>query len=140
MLTVLHKIAERKKLSAIADLAYQQKGANNISTNVAVSTCQPAIRLAVQPQKSVSEVENQAANEIDFQSLAETLRSCIARLPEHLRSVVTLHDLGELPYAQVAKMLNISVATARVYRCKAIQLLTVWMNKYESENQMQIFF
>ena len=69
------------------------------------------------------------ANDFDAKCLQETLRRSIARLPEHLRDVVTLHDLAELPYGQVSKILGISAATARVYRCKAVQLLSVWMSK-----------
>ena len=61
--------------------------------------------------------------------LQENLRGSIAQLPEHLRNVVTLHDLAELSYTEVGKILDITPATARVYRCKAIQLLVVWMNK-----------
>ena len=72
------------------------------------------------------------SDELDTKFLKEGLRLGIARLPEHLRTVVTLHDLAELPYVQVGKMLGITTATARVYRCKAIQLLAVWMNKNES--------
>lgn len=67
--------------------------------------------------------------ELDSGYLQESLRRSIARLPEHLRNVITLHDLAELSYAQVGKMLSITAATARVYRCKAIQLLSVWMSK-----------
>jgi len=73
------------------------------------------------------------ANELDSKYLQERLRGCIARLPEHLRSVITLRDLAELSYAQIGRMLGISAATARVYRCKAIQLLSVWMNKEKRE-------
>jgi RNA polymerase sigma-70 factor (ECF subfamily) len=73
--------------------------------------------------------ESSPANEVDSMLLQETLRCCIAQLPEHLRSVITLRDLAELSYAQIAAILGISAATARVYRCKAMQLLAVWMNK-----------
>lgn len=69
------------------------------------------------------------SNELDSKYLQETLRCCIARLPEHLRNVVTFRDLAELPYDQIGRILGISPATARVYRCKAVQLLAVWMNK-----------
>jgi len=72
-------------------------------------------------------------NQLDSKYLQETLRCNIARLPEHLRAVVTLHDLAELAYEQVGRILGISEATARVYRCKAIQLLAVWMNKEKEE-------
>ena len=69
--------------------------------------------------------------ELDAKLMRESLRECITRLPEHLRSVLVLHDLAELPYGQISSMLKISTGTARVYRCKAIQLLSVWMSKEE---------
>jgi RNA polymerase sigma factor (sigma-70 family) len=65
--------------------------------------------------------------DLDARHLAETLRRHVARLPEHLRMVVTLRDLAELPYSEVARIAGISAGTARVYRCKAIQLLAMWM-------------
>ena len=71
------------------------------------------------------------AKEIDSKYLQEALRSNIAQLPEHLRNVITLRDLAELSYSQISRILGISAATARVYRCKAIQLLSVWMGKEE---------
>jgi RNA polymerase sigma factor (sigma-70 family) len=71
----------------------------------------------------------EARDHFDANHLAESLRYYIAQLPEQLRNVVTLRDLAELPYDQVGRMLSISSATARVYRCKAIQLLAVWMNR-----------
>ena len=75
------------------------------------------------------------ANELDSKYLQETLRCCIAQLPEHLRNTITLRDLAELSYAQIGRILGISSATARVYRCKAIQLLSVWMNKEKEERK-----
>jgi RNA polymerase sigma-70 factor (ECF subfamily) len=74
-------------------------------------------------------------NEIDSEYLQEALRCCIARLPENLRNVITLRDLAELSYAQIGRMLGISATTARVYRCKAIQLLSMWMSKEKRERQ-----
>ena len=73
--------------------------------------------------------------EIDFDAshLAENLRSHIAQLPEHLRMVITLRDLGELSYAEVARIMGISTGTARVYRCKAVQMLAMWVNDEETE-------
>ena len=71
------------------------------------------------------------AREMDSQYLQDALRMRIAQLPEHLRNVVALRDLAELSYAQVGKILGISAGTARVYRCKAIQLLATWMCREE---------
>lgn len=73
------------------------------------------------------------AKELDSKYLQETLRGCIAQLPEHLRNVITLRDLAELSYAQIGGILGISAATARVYRCKALQILTMWMGKEEEK-------
>jgi RNA polymerase sigma-70 factor (ECF subfamily) len=67
--------------------------------------------------------------DFDTQHLADNLRRHITELPEHLRNVVVLRDLGELPYVEVARIMGISTGTARVYRCKAVQLLAAWMNK-----------
>jgi len=72
-----------------------------------------------------------AERDFDTRHLAENLRRYIAELPDHLRSVVTLRDLGELPYREVARIMGISTGTARVYRCKAVQLLAAWMSKEE---------
>ncbi|MGD0573597.1 MAG: sigma-70 family RNA polymerase sigma factor [Sedimentisphaerales bacterium] len=72
---------------------------------------------------------NSPASELDTRYLTETLRAGIAELPDHFRDVVTLHDLGDLPYEQVAKIMGITAATARVYRCRAVQLLAARMRK-----------
>jgi RNA polymerase sigma factor (sigma-70 family) len=71
--------------------------------------------------------------ELDSRHLADTLRRCVARLPEHLRTVVTLRDLAELSYLEVARIMGISAGTARVYRCKAIQLLATWMGNEDEQ-------
>lgn len=68
-------------------------------------------------------------NEFDSRYLLDVLRYCIAQLPPHLRNVIMLRDIAELSYTQIGKILGITAATARVYRCKAIQLLAVWMNR-----------
>jgi RNA polymerase sigma-70 factor (ECF subfamily) len=82
---------------------------------------------------TVGSVAASPAHHFDSKCLQETLRCHIARLPEYLRDVITLHDLAELPYSQVGKILGITAATARVYRCKAVQLLSVWMSKERQE-------
>lgn len=71
--------------------------------------------------------------ELDSKWLVQNLRCRIAQLPEHLRNIIALRDMAELSYAQIGRMLSISPATARVYRCKAIQLLSVWMGKGKEE-------
>ena len=111
--------------------AYIFRTANNVA--ISMLRHRLAERRRLSADIAGSKAVSSPANELDSKSLQETLRCCIARLPEHLRNVVILRELGELSYAQVAKILGISVATARVYRHKAIQLLAVWMNKERQE-------
>jgi RNA polymerase sigma-70 factor (ECF subfamily) len=104
-----------------------------VANNVAVSMLRRRIAernrlpMSVPAEKTISS----PVKELDSKYLQETLRDCIAQLPEHLRNVITLRDLAELSYAQIGRILGISAATARVYRCKAVQLLAVWMSKEE---------
>ena len=69
--------------------------------------------------------------ELDAKYLRQSLRGAIAQLPEYLRNVVIFRDLAELSYVQVGKILGISAATARVYRHKAVQLLSMRMKEEE---------
>lgn len=102
-----------------------------VANNVAISMLRRRIaeKRRLSRPKAEEEVARSPVNELDSKCLQETLRSCIAQLPEHLRNVLTLRDLAELSYAQTGKILGISPGTARVYRCKAVQLLAVWMSK-----------
>jgi RNA polymerase sigma factor (sigma-70 family) len=79
--------------------------------------------------KKTSSSFSDPAGFMDTMDLQQHLRDAIARLPEYLSNVVVLRDLVELPYPQVAKILGITTAAARVYRHKAIKLLAVWMSK-----------
>lgn len=69
------------------------------------------------------------AHDLDMKHLQASLRGHLGRLPEYLRQVIVLRDLAEMPYAQVAQTLGISVSAARVYRWRAVQLLAVWMSE-----------
>jgi len=106
--------------------AYLFRAANN----AAVSILRKKIaRKKLSNNLAQRQPQNPANRDIDSQNLQENLRYFITRLPEHLRNVITLRDFAEMPYVQIGKMLNISADTARVYRCKALQLLAVWMNR-----------
>jgi len=76
---------------------------------------------------------NDCAGELDAKELQEVLRTNIARLPDRLETVLVLKDLAELPYAQVAKIMGISVQTARLYRFRAVKLLSTWMAPEEED-------
>lgn len=102
------------------------------ATNTAISF----LRRRMLEKKNLTEIaaaktEETITNDIDSSALQQQLRDMITKLPDLFRDVVTLHDLAEMPYAQVAKILNLTEGSARVYRHKAIQLLAVWMNKEE---------
>ena len=75
------------------------------------------------------------SGELDARMLKETLRLHILRLPETLRNAVMLKDLAELPYDQVAKIMGTSVAASRVYRFRAIRLLSRWMGREDSDHE-----
>ncbi|MBP7051679.1 MAG: sigma-70 family RNA polymerase sigma factor [Phycisphaerae bacterium] len=104
------------------------------ASNVAISM----LRQRIAERKTLSNMtpadEQEPTAEVDFDSghLAESLRAHIAQLPEHLRNVITLRDLGELSYPEVARILGVSTGTARVYRCKAVQMLAMWVNDEEN--------
>lgn len=102
-----------------------------VANNVAVTMLRRRIieRNRLAGSVGSHETADEPGTEIDSRQLREALRGCIAQLPENLRNVVALRDLAEMPYDQVGKILGISTGTARVYRCKAIQLLAAWMNR-----------
>jgi len=104
-----------------------------VANNVAVSMLRRRIaeRNKLPMSVTMGKAISSPLKELDSKYLLEILRDCIAQLPEHLRNVITLRDLAELSYAQIGRILGISAATARVYRCKAVQLLAVWMSKEE---------
>jgi RNA polymerase sigma factor (sigma-70 family) len=50
----------------------------------------------------------------------DRLRGAIGKLPPHLRDVIVLREMAGLPYRQLASILQIGVATARLYRRQAV--------------------
>ncbi|MHC4256867.1 MAG: RNA polymerase sigma factor [Planctomycetota bacterium] len=74
--------------------------------------------------------------DLDAPALQKRLREAIAELPEYLGDVIILRDLAQMPYPQVARILGIRTAAARVYRHKAIKLLASWMSKSENREPL----
>ena len=101
------------------------------ASNVAISVLRRKERhnkvCRAMAERPVPTSQDNPLGDLDAGHLRQTLRENIARLPEAQRNVVVLRDLGELPYSQVAAMLGITVASARVYRCRALRLLSAWM-------------
>ena len=73
------------------------------------------------------------AGQLDSKLLQQKLRNAIAELPDYLRNVIALHDLAELPYTKIAAILQITTASARVYRSKAITLLSAKLARNEND-------
>lgn len=109
--------------------AYVFRTANNVAVSMLRRRIAEQTRMNKPPASA--QAASSPAQEVDSEYMQEALRRCIAQLPEHLRNVVALRDLAELPYAQVGRILGISAGTARVYRCKAVQLLAMWISKEE---------
>jgi RNA polymerase sigma factor (sigma-70 family) len=78
---------------------------------------------------------NNPVAEFDSMRLQQQLREAITELPDYLGAVVVLRDLAQMPYTQVAKILGIRTAAARVYRHKAIKLLAKWMSQSENREE-----
>ena len=57
---------------------------------------------------------------LDQREMIDKMRQAICQLPSHLRNVIVLRELAELPYAHVARILGIRNGTARLYRREAI--------------------
>ena len=109
--------------------AYIFRTANNVAISM--------LRRKIAERKRISvvaveeKIMHSPLSELDSKYLQDVLRSYIAQLPDYLRNVLTLRDIAELSYAEIGRILSITAGTARVYRCKAIQLLSVWMGKEE---------
>lgn len=71
--------------------------------------------------------------DLDSRLMQERLREAISQLPDYLKEVVVLRDLGELPYNQIAKIMGVSASSARAYRSKAITLLASWMSRQSKQ-------
>ncbi len=65
---------------------------------------------------------------VEHERLA-ALRGAISRLSPHLQQVILLRDLGQLPYDEVARIMHIDPATARVYRRHAVVKLADWLGR-----------
>jgi RNA polymerase sigma-70 factor (ECF subfamily) len=101
------------------------------AVNIAVSLLRRR-QLEKKYQQEVSVSNHPAANDpagfLDAVQLQSQLREAVSRLPEYMGDVIVLRDLAEMPYAEVARILGITSTAARVYRHKAIRLLSQWMS------------
>jgi RNA polymerase sigma factor (sigma-70 family) len=87
--------------------------------------CWPSI-VDVQRRRSEERAE---AGGFDQREILEKMRQAICQLPTHLRNVIVLRELAELPYSHVARILGIRSGTARLYRREAIVRLSHLMGR-----------
>ena len=109
--------------------AYVFRTAGNVAINMLRRRLIDAKSINIVAQKTSAAKTVDYAAELNTKYLQQHLRQAITKLPEYLRNVIIFRDMAELPYVQVGKILGISAATARVYRHKAVQLLSVWMKE-----------
>jgi RNA polymerase sigma-70 factor (ECF subfamily) len=50
---------------------------------------------------------------------AETIRRCVGRLPEHYAAIVTLYYLKEIPYEEIAAIMEIPMGTLKTWMHRA---------------------
>ncbi len=105
------------------------------ASNVAITMLRERLveRKTLSSMTQGAEEPQVSEKDFDTRHLAESLRQHVAELPEHLRNVIMLRDFGELSYPEVARVLGVSAGTARVYRCKAVQLLAMRMNTEDNQ-------
>lgn len=70
-------------------------------------------------------------SDTDHLRLVEHVRQAILQLPAHLRDVIVLRELAGMDYRQLSAVMNITSATARVYRRQAILRLAARLTKEE---------
>lgn len=107
--------------------AYVYRTASNIAIEMIRSRRRDgAHRAAIAAvQRSAAEDDRKGVGaESQWKDARTALQDAIAELPEYLRNVVVLRDLGRLSYDQVGKILSIDPATARVYRRHAVVKLS----------------
>jgi RNA polymerase sigma factor (sigma-70 family) len=83
-----------------------------------------------------TEIQPDFNMELDVKSLCGQLRDAVVRLPEYLSDVIVLHDLAELSYPEVAKIIGIRTATVRVYRHRALTLLASWLGRDNNADEV----
>jgi len=103
--------------------AYLFRSANNVAVSMLRRKKRFAKACQQWAQNTAPEHKTDYLADLDTYELQQRLRFHITQLPSYLRNVIILHDLVELTYQQVVKILGISAATARVYRCRAIRWL-----------------
>jgi len=75
--------------------------------------------------------EEPAAQEADVAELRQAVQAVVARLPEHLRLILVLGYYQQLPYAEIAQILDIPVGTVKSRLHAAVsQFARLWHGRH----------
>lgn len=77
--------------------------------------------------------ENDLRNMLDTQMFDDDIAGALAGLPEKFKSVIVLRDLEELPYEEIAEVLEIPIGTVRSRLHRARALLFDKLKSYARE-------
>ena len=103
------------------------------NTAISILRRKGRIKNGIQNYSKIKSSEQNSVQDFDHEQISQQLRNLVAKLPRHLQDVVLLREFGEMSYHKVARILNITESTARVYRCKAVQLLAIWLNEEQTK-------
>lgn len=82
------------------------------------------------PIDAVAAGEETIEAQVDQQERAELVRKLIARMPEHLRLILMLGYFQQLPYAEIAEVLEIPVGTVKSRLHAAVTYFAkLWQNE-----------
>lgn len=104
--------------------SFVYKVATNVALDMARRRKTQRTHLEPVAQIATERASAQSAGGASSELMIEELRAAIETLPERLRDVIVLRDLAELSYRDVARTLNLTAGTARVYRREAIVMLS----------------
>lgn len=75
---------------------------------------------------------------VDDAEQAELIRRCVRQLPERYATVITLYYLEEIPYEQIAEVMEIPMGTLKTWMHRARNALRTIVEKELGENGLQL--
>ena len=79
--------------------------------------------------------EHQPETDYEHYSMTEAVRSAVKRLPENQRQIITLVDLEDCSYAEVAQILDIPTGTVMSRLCRARKALAQKLLHYSDKTK-----
>lgn len=122
----MYHLARRSEQTVLQSVqAYAYRTAANLATEIIRRRGRHAAhwrRIVADQRARVRLSDQPSPDSIDHDNgqVVGRLRGALGALPRHLRDVVVLRDLAQMPYRRVASILGIRPTTARVYRRQAV--------------------